>query len=471
MPALARGAVVLCDRFVDATYAYQGYGRGVDLGIIATLNRLVTKGVTPNLTVLLDCDVETGLKRKLVDSPQPDRFEQEEAAFHEQIRRGYLKLAEEDEKRFFVVNGKQDIGATHRAIRGKGGEAAGEPWSLAPSVIDRQKQVLSSLVEKGRLPHALLFAGPRGVGKRTIAVELVRNLFCKKGSGCGACRGCRGLDSGIHPDFTLVTGEASIKIDELRAIMKEVYEPPFEAQVRAVLIDNADLMTREAANALLKTLEEPPPSNLFLLVSVEGAGDTADREVPLHASRVRPAFHGRPVRRTSSGSLRLEGQEARALAAMSNGSIASGLFWMEEEHYRMRQRIAELLTGGNGRPPRRPSCGKDGGEGARDGIPLLPPLLFQGHLVALPRRRRRAPGLLNEDLAGIMSGVAAGGAAWAEASIKKIQEMLRTLRYNINRWLAMETLLLQPREAGMKSCRVKFDICDRDGRAGGARRP
>ena len=117
MPALSRGAVVICDRFVDATYAYQGYGRGVDLGIIATLNRLVTKGVTPNLTILLDCDVDVGLRRKVLDGCQSDRFEQEEVAFHEQIRRGYLKLVEEDEKRFFVVNGKVDIGATHMAIR------------------------------------------------------------------------------------------------------------------------------------------------------------------------------------------------------------------------------------------------------------------------------------------------------------------------------------------------------------------
>jgi dTMP kinase len=117
MPALARGAVVVCDRFVDATYAYQGYGRGVDLGIIATLNRLVTKGVTPNLTILLDCDVDVGLRRKLVHNPQSDRFEQEEAAFHEQVKRGYLKLVEEDEKRFFVVNAERDIEATHIAIR------------------------------------------------------------------------------------------------------------------------------------------------------------------------------------------------------------------------------------------------------------------------------------------------------------------------------------------------------------------
>ncbi len=96
MPALERGAVVLCDRFADATYVYQGYGRGVDFGIISTLNRLVTKGVTPNLTVLLDCEVETGLGRKLAGNGRQDRFEEEEAAFHERIRQGYLKLAEEE---------------------------------------------------------------------------------------------------------------------------------------------------------------------------------------------------------------------------------------------------------------------------------------------------------------------------------------------------------------------------------------
>jgi dTMP kinase len=117
MPALDRGTLVLCDRFIDATYAYQGYGRGVDLGIIGTLNRLVTKGVMPNLTILLDCEAGLGLKRKLVPSKQADRFENEEAAFHEQIRSGYLKLVEEDRKRFFVVDGKRTVEAIHAQIR------------------------------------------------------------------------------------------------------------------------------------------------------------------------------------------------------------------------------------------------------------------------------------------------------------------------------------------------------------------
>jgi dTMP kinase len=119
MPALSGGKVVLCDRFVDATYAYQGYGRGTDLGIIGTLNRLVTKGVTPNLTILIDCEVNVGLGRKLIENPQSDRFEKEEAPFHEAIRAGYRKLADEDPKRFFLVGGAQDRLTIHAVIREK----------------------------------------------------------------------------------------------------------------------------------------------------------------------------------------------------------------------------------------------------------------------------------------------------------------------------------------------------------------
>ena len=119
LPVLSGGGIVLCDRFIDATYAYQGYGRGIDLGIIGTLNRLATKGVMPNLTILLDCEVEVGLGRKLVGNPQKDRFEKEDVSFHEKIRSAYLKLAEEDQRRFFIVDGRQGIDDIHRIIREK----------------------------------------------------------------------------------------------------------------------------------------------------------------------------------------------------------------------------------------------------------------------------------------------------------------------------------------------------------------
>lgn len=117
-PALKEGKVVLCDRFIDASYAYQGYGRGVDLGIIETLNRLVTKGVRPNLTVLLDCSVDNGLKRK-AESADMDRFEKEELAFHNKIKKAYEKMSKADPKRFFVIGGSLDTDTIHRTIRKK----------------------------------------------------------------------------------------------------------------------------------------------------------------------------------------------------------------------------------------------------------------------------------------------------------------------------------------------------------------
>jgi dTMP kinase len=117
-PALDEGKVVLCDRFVDASYAYQGYGRGMDLGIIETLNRLVTKGVRPNLTILLDCSVEVGLGRKSADGSL-DRFEKEELSFHRKIRNAYLELAEDDPKRYVVLNGHGDMTKTQAIIREK----------------------------------------------------------------------------------------------------------------------------------------------------------------------------------------------------------------------------------------------------------------------------------------------------------------------------------------------------------------
>ncbi len=117
LPALKNGKVVLCDRFVDASYAYQGYGRGIDLGIIETLNRLVTKGVRPNLTILLDCTAKKGLKRKAAFNNVMDRFEKEDIAFHRTIKDAYLKLSREEPKRFLVIDGGESIEDIEALIR------------------------------------------------------------------------------------------------------------------------------------------------------------------------------------------------------------------------------------------------------------------------------------------------------------------------------------------------------------------
>jgi len=102
VPALNEGKVVICDRFSDSTIAYQGYGRGLDFGIIQSLNRLATDGLKPILTILLDIPVDCGFARK--DKTNQDRFEAEGITFHERVRQGYLKMAHNEPQRFFVVD-------------------------------------------------------------------------------------------------------------------------------------------------------------------------------------------------------------------------------------------------------------------------------------------------------------------------------------------------------------------------------
>lgn len=104
-PDLKRGTIVICDRYTDSTTAYQGYGRELDLGTVNAANNIATQGLKPDLTVLLDIPVETGLARK--DAGKQDRFEQEDIAFHKRVREGYLKLAANEPDRWLVIDGMQ----------------------------------------------------------------------------------------------------------------------------------------------------------------------------------------------------------------------------------------------------------------------------------------------------------------------------------------------------------------------------
>ena len=108
LPALWAGSWVLCDRFTDATYAYQGYGRGIDLGRIAILEQWVQGGRRPDLTLLMDLPVEIGLERAGKRST-PDRFESEAFAFFERVRSGYLSLADAQPDRFRVIDAAQSL--------------------------------------------------------------------------------------------------------------------------------------------------------------------------------------------------------------------------------------------------------------------------------------------------------------------------------------------------------------------------
>jgi dTMP kinase len=117
IPALKKGFIVITDRFTDSTKAYQGYGRGIDLKLIDLLEKIVTEDVRPDLTLLLDLDVEIGLKRNRHIN-KTDRLELEDIKFHKRVRKGYLKIAAKEPERIKLIDASGSIEEIHQKIIG-----------------------------------------------------------------------------------------------------------------------------------------------------------------------------------------------------------------------------------------------------------------------------------------------------------------------------------------------------------------
>lgn len=109
-PALSAGKMVICDRFVDSSLAYQGKGRGIGMEPIAMINEFATEGLTPDLTLYLDIDAETGIERVHHNASQIDRLEGEGIEFHQRVRHGYLQLLEEYPERIQRIDARQPMG-------------------------------------------------------------------------------------------------------------------------------------------------------------------------------------------------------------------------------------------------------------------------------------------------------------------------------------------------------------------------
>lgn len=142
--------------------------------------------------------------------------------------------------------------------------------NVLPFLAHRETyQRLDGLRRAGRLPHALIFLGPEGVGKRLVARHLARTLLCEEDNApCNTCRSCLQDAEGRHPDLWVLEPEnGRIKIDAIRDLKKTLNLPPLVSKVRVALISEAHTLNVAAANALLKALEEPPPATYFLLAS------------------------------------------------------------------------------------------------------------------------------------------------------------------------------------------------------------
>lgn len=222
-------------------------------------------------------------------------------------------------------------------------------------IVGHEKQIaqLKIAMEQQRVPHAFLFYGMEGIGKRTTALMYAKALNCATADTdcCDACASCRKADHNNHMDIvTLETEGQFIKIQAIREIQERMKFKPWEGGKRVFIIDDAERMNDAAANALLKTLEEPPPSNIFILVSARPAQLPATilsrcrhiRFNPLSAESVALFLQQR---------LSLDDQTSQLLASSSGGSIARVLEMQRGSYGAMRNEVLDMLADGHMQDP------------------------------------------------------------------------------------------------------------------------
>lgn len=193
---------------------------------------------------------------------------------------------------------------------------------------ERPVHLLQNSVEAGRVSHAYLFSGPRQVGKLTLARELAKALNClERERPCGQCRSCRKIERGVHPDvqaIELEEGSKSISIDAVRGIQDGVALRPAEGRAKVYIIEEAERLSEPAANSLLKTLEEPPPSVVMVLTTQDATMllptlvsrcQQVDL-LPVPAKAIEAALGQRPG---------LDPEQARLVASLAKGRVGWAL--------------------------------------------------------------------------------------------------------------------------------------------------
>jgi DNA polymerase-3 subunit delta' len=311
---------------------------------------------------------------------------------------------------------------------------------------DRQIEHLRNAMRNGRLAHAYLFLGKEGIGKKVVALNLAKALNCLRGDEepCDECRPCLKVNHLHHPDVLLVEPHGQwIRIDQIRDLQRELSHRPYEGKRRVCILTDADRMRQEAANALLRILEEPPLHTVLILLAANG-----DFILPTITSRCqRITFNPLPPERIAEvlrSRLGLKTEEAHILASLADGSLGKALQTDLDFVRRTRREIIERIID-------LPSYGAEQILGlaeemtnSNNDLPMLLTMIHTWYrdLLSYKERGSRAQ-LINIDLSLEINEAAPGtDIPSLIRRMEVIQGTLWNLDRNANRQLTLETMLL-----------------------------
>ena len=233
-------------------------------------------------------------------------------------------------------------------------------WNSVHGHGDQVERIRHAL-ERGRMATALLFVGKQGIGKRRFATELAKSVLCdhndeRQFSACGSCESCQQIDASTHPDLLVVekpADKAFIPVESFigdrehrmrEGLCHDIQLKPFSGGRKIAVIDDADFLNEEGANCLLKTLEEPPPQSIIILI-----GTSAQRQLPTIRSRVQTIrFDPLPANDVKQilveQDLLSDSADAERLSLASGGSVRTAIDLSEPDVWEFRQSWFEHLA-------------------------------------------------------------------------------------------------------------------------------
>lgn len=307
---------------------------------------------------------------------------------------------------------------------------------------DRNIALLRRSLASGKLSHAYLFNGIDASGMRDTACALVQAVFCGNDDGCGTCPACRKLSGGNHPDLHVVRPDgAFIKIDQIRELQRELSYRPFEAPKKACIVEDAERMNPAAANAFLKTLEEPPGDAILILTTTH-----VDSVLPTILSRCQQLrFPPLPTETIAAHLLKSGADEdsARIAAALAGGSIERAQNLLENDGLQSRKALLEKVATLSGTEiiplfATAEACAKDK-ENALNLLDMLN-VFWRDILLA----HAGSPGIVNTDLLPLIRNLSARNSlAGIMEKLDRITQTRLALTRNANPRLAVEVLFME----------------------------